>query len=205
MALEDKILTVLERGAITYDGLLADLGRPPSELDEAIRHLETAHQVTRDRGRFHLNGAEPRPPKLAAATVDTPQTTSSNMATKKKVCSCCAAEKPFDDFPVNQECKDGHSNQCKACIAEKSKARRLAKVGKSAAATPAPTTKAATSAPKDSTTPPVMILHFCDGVRIGPVCISATGVAQMPYHVDISAEQLDELTTWWIASKESPK
>jgi hypothetical protein len=194
MALEDKILKVLERGAITYDGLLAELGATPGELDKAIRHLETAHEIARDRGRFHLNGADPPAHQVAAAVADIPKTASPTMATKKKVCSCCNTEKSVDDFPANKECKDGHSNQCKACIAQKSRARRLAKA-------PAPATKTAVFAPKDSTVPPVMILHFHDGVRIGPVCISATGVAQMPYHVDVSAGQLDELTSWWLASK----
>jgi hypothetical protein len=202
MAIEDKILQVLGRGAITWDGLRAELGATPGKLDAAIRHLETAREISRDRGRFHLNGAtEPTANNEPAQAfiVEEPVTTS-----KKKSCSSCGVEKPLGDFPENKECRDGHSNQCKKCISEKAKARKLARLGSAPLpiTTPlAPVAAPKVLAPKASFIPPVMILSFQDGVRIGPVHISDTGVAQMPYHVDISAEQLDELTTYWLVSK----
>lgn len=205
MALEDKVLKILGRGAATWDGLRGEVGVSPGELDAAIRNLEGAHEITRDRGRFHLNGAEPTPNSVAAQA----SAEEAIVATKKKVCSNCTDEKPLDDFPVNKECTDGHSNQCKQCIGDKAKARRLAKLGRPAAAAKAPVASqtgkvvVAVSFPKVSAVPPVMILHFQDGVRIGPVHTSDAGVAQMPYHVDISAEQLDELVTWWTASRKS--
>lgn len=208
MALEDKILQVLSRGAITWDGLRAELGISPGELDASIRNLEGAHQIARDRGRFHLNGAVPTAPTTAAA-----QASIQDDPVKKKTCNDCGAPKALDDFPVNAACKDGHSGQCKECISKKSKARRLAQQGGSAAAaakkpvplSAAPAVKSVpvVLAPKASFIPPVMVLHFQDGVRVGPVSISDAGVAQMPYHVDISAEQLDELVTWWLASKKA--
>jgi hypothetical protein len=46
-----------------------------------------------------------------------------------------------------------------------------------------------------------MILHFQNGVRIGPITTSDTGLAQMPYHVDLNAKQLDELVAWWAESR----
>jgi hypothetical protein len=203
MALEDKILQTLGRGAITWDGLRAELGATPGELDAAIRHLETAREIARDRGRFYLSGTPPTTGngETALAFAD-PQ--GEPMTTKKKTCSCCTAEKPLDDFPENKECRDGHSNQCKQCIREKAKARRLAKQGNLPQADKTPTAPASkVLASKASPIPPVMILNFHDGVRIGPIHISDIGVAQMPHHVDISAEQLDELTTYWLASKKS--
>lgn len=205
MALEDKVLKVLGRGAITYDGLRAELGISPDELDAAIRNLESSRDIARDRGRFHLNGAEPTPSAESAQASAEEQV----VATKKKVCSNCSDEKVLDDFPINTTCADGHSNQCKQCISEKSKARRLAKLGRPDAATSLPVASVtgkvgvAVSFPKVSAMPPLMILHFQDGVRIGPVHTSEAGVAQMPFHVDMSAEQLDELVTWWAASRKS--
>ena len=200
MALEDKILQVLGRGAMTWDGLRAELGATPGDLDAAIRHLETAREIARDRGRFHLNGAEPPPQQIAAATETTTQPMSDAMTTKTKTCSKCSAPKPLDQFSKHPATKDGYDSRCKECVKRAAQARKLAKQGGSAAATPAKAS-AVVLAPKASFIPPVMILHFQDGVRIGPVHTSAAGVAQMPYHVDISAEQLDELTTWWLASK----
>lgn len=201
MALEDKILQVLSTGAITWDGLRAELGATPGDLDAAIRHLETAREITRDRGRFYLSGTHQTTGNSQAA-VALPDVEGETMATRNKVCSSCTHPKPLDDFPVNKECKDGHSNQCKQCIAEKARARRLAKQGGLPRADKTLTPLAPkVLAPKTSLIPPVMILSFHDGVRIGPVHISNTGVAQMPYHVDISSEQLDELTAYWLASK----
>lgn len=208
MALEDKILQILGRGAITWDGLRAELGVSPGELDASIRNLEGAHQIARDRGRFHLNGA----PQATQPTA-TAQASAEDDPVKKKPCNDCGVPKLLDDFPVNTACKDGHSGQCKECISKKSKVRRLAKQGGSAAAaakTPVPPSAAppiksapVVLAPKASFIPPVMVLHFQDGVRVGPVSVSSAGVAQMPYHVDISADQLDELVTWWLASKKA--
>jgi hypothetical protein len=42
----------------------------------------------------------------------------SNAMTEKKVCINCGKEKCLDDFPRNKVCKDGHTNQCKACRRE---------------------------------------------------------------------------------------
>lgn len=202
MALEDKIRQVLGRSAVTWDGLRAELGVTPEELDAAVRHLETTREISRDRGRFRLNGT-PETTADSEAPLVLPDAEGEAMATKKKVCSNCTEEKPIDDFPENKECRDGHSNQCKRCISDKAKARKLAKLKGASPTrpTPAPTAAPKVLAPKASFIPPVMILHFQDGVRIGPLHTSAAGVAQMPYHVDVSAEQLDELMTWWAASK----
>lgn len=51
-------------------------------------------------------------------------------------------------------------------------------------------------------TPAIAILHFHDGVRIGPMVASASGISQMPFHVDLSAAQLDELCSWRAATRE---
>lgn len=204
MALEDKILTVLGRGATTWDGLRAELGVSPGELDSAIRTLESAHEISRDRGRFHLNGAVPLTQQIATATEATVEATS--YAMKTKTCSKCCVPKPLEDFAKHPATKDGYDGRCKDCVSKAAKERRLAKLGgviPAVAKTAAPSFKVTVLAPKASFVPPVMILHFQDGVRIGPVHTSAAGVAQMPYHVDVSGEQLEELVTWWIASKKS--
>lgn len=202
MALEDKILTVLGRAATTWDGLRAELGVSPGELDAAIRTLEGAHEISRDRGRFRLNGAEPVTQQIAAATETATQPVSDTMTTKTKTCSKCTTPKPLDQFSKHPATKDGYDGRCKECVRKAAQARKLAKQGGIAATTKTPAPAAPkVLAPKASFVPPVMILNFQDGVRIGPVHISNTGVAQMPYHVDISAEQLDELATWWLASK----
>lgn len=47
----------------------------------------------------------------------------------------------------------------------------------------------------------LMVLHFEDGVRIGPITTSDAGLAQMPYHIDLSRAALEELFTWWKESR----
>jgi hypothetical protein len=121
---------------------------------------------------------------------------------KTKTCIKCETPKPLEQFSKHPATKDGYDSRCKECVRKAARARRLAKQGGSAAEMPAEA-PAVVLAPKASFIPPVMVLHFQDGVRVGPVHTSAAGVAQMPYHVDISAEQLDELMAWWAASKKN--
>lgn len=47
-----------------------------------------------------------------------------------------------------------------------------------------------------ATKPTIGILHFPDGVRLGPLVISDCGLAQMPFHIDLTNEQLDTLCEW---------
>lgn len=213
MALEEKVLQILGRGAITWDGLRAQLSANPDDLDAAIRNLEGSRQISRDRGRFQLNGVHNVTTQTAAAQASAEGEPVSNQ--KKKPCSDCGATKLLEEFPVNSICKDGHAGQCKACVSKKGKERRAAKQGTPAAAAIAAMRRPAPEASEparivDRRPPvakaaiePVMILHFADGVRIGPVHTSDAGIAQMPFHVDVSAEQLDELVTWWTANRKS--
>lgn len=213
MALEDKAFAIISRGAVTYDGLRSQLGANPDDLDSAIRNLEASRQIRRDRGRFYLNGVDHVTQQPAAAQASVEEEPVSNQ--KKKPCSDCGVPKLLDEFPLNSACKDGHSGQCKACVSKKGKERRAAKQGTPAAAAIAAmrrpvleVTEPARSADRPppvakAAIEPVMFLHFADGVRIGPVHTSDSGIAQMPFHVDVSAEQLDELVTWWTAAKRS--
>lgn len=211
MALEDKVLQILRGGGVTWDGLRAQLGANPDDLDAAIRNLEGSRQISRDRGRFHLNGVDHVTQQPAAAQASAEGEPVSNQ--KKKPCSDCGATKLLEEFPNNSLCKDGHSGQCKACVSKKGKERRAAKQGTPAAAAIAAMRRPAPQPSEPArivdrrppvakpTIEPVMFLHFADGVRIGPVHTSEAGIAQMPFHVDVSAEQLDELVTWWTAAK----
>jgi hypothetical protein len=212
-ALEEQVLNVLGRAAATWDGLRAELGATPGELDSAIRRLELSRQVTRDRGRFHLHGVTASTPVIAQATIEEPsvpkQTAAdeaSSAPTEKRCKGRCNSVKPLDDFHKNAATPDGHASECKACKAAVNKEYRLRKAGKppsvprpaqasidrhntTVATGPTPATQAPVA--------PVVILHFADGVRIGPLVTSVAGVAQMPFHVDLSAAQVGELVTWW--------
>lgn len=192
--LEDKILAALGRAASTWDGLRGALGATPGELDEAIHTLERAKAIHRDRGRFYLNGAHHAAPATAEAT------TNEGDSMTTKTCSHCHKDKGLDDFP-----KKGA--QCKACISEKAAAAYQAKRKASA---PAPAKRVKRAARVSSTPPlaprtsgPLGILHFADGVRVGPMHASASGIMQFLSFIDLSAAQLDELTTWWAAAKAS--
>lgn len=46
----------------------------------------------------------------------------------KKECIKCGKPKELEEFPKNKVCKDGHTNECKMCKSEKSKAARLKKI-----------------------------------------------------------------------------
>jgi hypothetical protein len=186
MALEDKILEQLKGSKPTYDQLRGQLGVRSGELDEALDRLNRAGEIKCMLGRFHLsNGAAEE-----KVTVNT----------NTKICSVCGQEKAGTEFA-----KVGR--QCKVCLAERAKKRYQA-------AHSAPTrSKAKASAPKrvarKSSTPPLApgasgplgILHFNDGVRVGPMHASASGIMQFRAFIDLSGAQLDELFTWWRAAR----
>lgn len=224
-ALEEQVLNVLSRAATTWDGLRAELGATPGELDSAIRRLELSRQVTRDRGRFHIHGGTASAPAIAQATSEepsvpkqTPASEASSEPVTEKVCKRCTVRKPIGDFHKHPSSRDGHDPNCKQCKKELHQARQVAKRSGKPAATaiakmrqrPPAQEISGPAKPVISTVDverllattqapvaPVMILHFADGVRIGPLVTSAAGVAQMPFHVDLSAAQVGELVTWW--------
>lgn len=52
-----------------------------------------------------------------------------------------------------------------------------------------------------ATKPTIAILHFPDGVRVGPLVTSDCGLAQMPFHIDLTNEQLDTLCEWRVVAR----
>ena len=181
--IQDRVLELLGRAPATYDGLRGSLGAQSAELDEAIRVLERSKHITRDRGRFHLVGADAPPPEVAEASRE-----ESSMA--KKTCSSCGKDKAAGEFP-----KTGA--QCKACLAIKAAARYQG-AQKSAGKKPRKAAVApARHIPGTFNGSGLMILQFEDGVRIGPITTTESGLAKMAHHVDLNAEQLEELIRWW--------
>lgn len=145
---------------------------------------------------------------------NSPAAEASSAPTEKRCKGRCNSVKPLDDFHKNAATPDGHANECKACKAAVNKEYRERKAGKSAATaiakmrrrppaqeTNGPTALTPVEIPREllarAPVSPVVILHFADGVRIGPLITSSAGVAQMPFHIDLSAAQVGELVTWW--------
>lgn len=115
MRLEDRVLELLGRASSTYDGLRGSLGCLSGDLDAAIRTLERAQSIYRERGRFHLVGEAASKPQAAEATQ-----TGERATMTKRTCSVCHEDKEPDAFP-----KKGA--QCKACISAKAKVAYAAK------------------------------------------------------------------------------
>lgn len=108
-------------------------------------------------------------------------------------------------------CQDGLTGQCKVCIGNRAKklkkdrakgsAPAAAKAGKRKAIIVAKPKRAA-PAPRPSS--PIVdgesmcdelaILHTPSGFRLGPLHKTIGGLVQMPYHIDLSFDQVDELT-----------
>lgn len=191
MSLEDTVLKLVGDSAITWDGLRAECGVSPGELDAAIRVLERTRSITRDRGRFYLPGAKPVTKQTATAEASNEPA--------EKICKGCKETKPIEEFHKHPASKDGHDARCKACKKASNAAYREKQLGQPARL-PGDADVLA-SAVRSSPGGPLMILHFADGVRLGPMITSETGLAQMPFHVDLSGRQLDELCTWWASAK----
>lgn len=197
MVLEEKVLDLLARGPMTYDGLRAELGVAPGDLDAAIVSLSRGRSITRDRGRLCLPGTAP---VNQTAIKLTGQVTDVASPPGQKVCRICGELKPLEEFHKHPASKDGRDPRCKKCAKAKARARYAKREGRSIdAVTVAPVNGPSVAPP--APTAPVMILHFADGVRIGPIVTSAAGLAQMPYHVDLTSKQLDDLVAWHQASK----
>lgn len=45
----------------------------------------------------------------------------------EKVCHCCGRRKPLTDFHLNKSKQDGRDTQCKQCVNDRKKAKRLRK------------------------------------------------------------------------------
>ena len=45
----------------------------------------------------------------------------------KKQCNTCLEVMPFDKFPLDPTCKDGHKYSCRTCTSERNRQRYLAK------------------------------------------------------------------------------
>lgn len=220
MSIEDDALRALGEEALTYDQLRARLGVNPSELDAVLARLHRSRLVDRHGARFHVCGGSPAAPARVA------EASAGEKPTMKR-CPQCEQQKEPQEFYAEPKSRDGLSSWCRTCT--RTKQKQYYEKGKQRAAgaakkpRPKPAVTRAKAAPKRATTarpaisfgysppaaaaaipqtPAIAILHFHDGVRIGPMVASASGISQMPFHVDLSAAQLDELCSWWAATRE---
>lgn len=207
--LEDKALAVIRKQPVTYDQLRSQLGANPDDLDAAIANLERSREIIRDRARFKIRspaGGESGPPTAAAEAVSALSPPAAE-GSGKKHCPKCQEDKPLDAFGRNDSKSDGRQAWCRPCMNANARARtqivrqskdQTQRIAREAAdALPA----SPIASPAKQSTPEIAILHFEDGVRIGPMIKSSCGLSQMPYWIDLSAAQLDELTAWHLSTK----
>jgi hypothetical protein len=199
-AIEDEVLSALAAGSLVYDQLRQRTGAHPGELDRAIARLQASHQVVREGARIALVGmTAPAPARVAQA--------SAADAERRKACTKCGQVKPFDEFYE----RDGKpTSACKLCIRADVKARsqgaragspakraKKAPVAKAVVAPTADPVPAEPAAPPRATAPKVALLPFLDGVRLGYVTTSPSGIVRMTDCIDLSEAQLDEICREW--------
>jgi len=197
MGLEDKVLELLKHAEPTYDQLRAQLGARSHELDQALASLDRSRMIKRAFGRIQLNGSPEHEPAIAEAI----EAKEDSVSDETKVCKACGKRKPVTDYYTG-------AARCKRCVLDAQAAAKAAKTGKPVVARrkrSAPTNGAKRASPATITTAtwPLGILHFADGVRIGPMHASLSGIMQFRSFIDLSAAQLEELLGWWNAAKEN--
>lgn len=132
---------------------------------------------------------------------------------KEKTCrGACGESKPAtaEFFYKHPASTDGFDGVCKICKYAAQKARKKAAANGSAAAKKGkakrmprsaklPAAAPARARPLNATAPltgaeELAILSIPSGFRVGPLHRTLGGLMQMPYHIDLSFDQVDELT-----------
>jgi hypothetical protein len=183
---------------------------PPAQAEarnRAMRDLTIADSAAaRKDYRGTVTEPEARPvsataraASIAAAAVPRESNQEATMA-ETKVCSKCEKRKSIDDFYSGQ-------GKCKRCFLDDQKASKLARAagaggtasnegGGSArpkSAAPAKPTAGAKANGAASKIEDVAVIHIANGFRLGPLHKTTAGLVHMPYYVDLSFEQLEEL------------
>ena len=114
----------------------------------------------------------------------------------KTTCTGCGIPKAAGEF------YESNPTRCKKCLSEQTKARR-ATAGKSGGGGARPKSTAPAAATKvtgakgngATTIEDLAVIHIPAGFRLGPLHKTTAGLVHMPYYVDLSFGQLDELAT----------
>jgi hypothetical protein len=184
-AVGDRILERLARIPMNGIALRMEIGCEDDELTAQLRALEEAGTIRRLNGKYHITPAAP----IAAQEPEVPKV-------EEKVCTGpCGESKPVSEFYDRQ-------SQCKRCVLNRQKmlkVKRSGAVRKMGGGSITPKRAGPRPAKVSAETPAIQdlaVIHTETGVRLGPLTKSAGGLIQMPYHVDLSWQQFDELTEW---------
>lgn len=210
MSLRERILERLGRRPMMAMQLCAELGMSPKELDVELLDLVADGTLARDGGKLHVKQTaapaaaaadqvlvkDQPDPKANGIHQAHPQKEATTVAQKKICTGLCGQAKLLSEFYDRQ-------SQCKRCMLDQQKASRLARTkaarGGGARSPKSPKRRPQkVSAETSAVLPPsrLAVIHTPGGVRLGPLSESRAGLIQMPYHVDLSWEQFDELAAW---------